>query len=128
MRSRPLDGASSSGPPLPRAVPPVPGTDPGSPPHADLDDEQIVVLDRAQSSVTPIDLGDGSLGAALRVGNGATNVTVDHYGRVLVANTRDNEIIGLFGSSLVMRFRHPVPEGPFAVDYDDARNGHGGNG
>ncbi|MGW5521804.1 YncE family protein [Gordonia sp. NPDC003950] len=93
-----------------------------SPPGADLGSEQVVVLDRAQSSVTPIDLATGNLGPALRAGNGATNATVDHYGRVLVANTRDNEILGFFGSPLVMRFRYPVPEGPYAVDYDDTRN------
>ncbi|WP_288336701.1 YncE family protein [uncultured Gordonia sp.] len=93
-----------------------------SPPGADLPGEQVVVLDRAQSSVTPVDLGNGDLGPALRAGNGATNSAVDHYGRVLVANTRDDEIVGFFGSPLVMRFRYPVSDGPYAVDYDDARN------
>jgi hypothetical protein len=93
-----------------------------APDSADLSSEQVVVLDRAQSSVTPINLTDGDLGPALRAGNGATNSTVDHFGRVLVANTRDGEIIGFFGSPLVMRFRYPVPGGPYAVDYDDERN------
>ena len=93
-----------------------------SPPGADLATEQVVVLDRAQSSVTPVDIDTGDLKPALRAGNGATTSTVDHYGRVLVANTRDNEIIGFFGSPLVMRFRYPVPDGPYAVDYDDTRN------
>jgi len=93
-----------------------------SPSGADLAAEQVVVLDRAQSSVTPIDLDTGELGPALRAGNGATTSTVDRYGRVLVANTRDNEIIGFFGSPLVMRFRYPLPDGPYAVDYDDKRN------
>ncbi|MGV9711282.1 YncE family protein [Gordonia sp. NPDC003424] len=93
-----------------------------SPRGADLPSEQVVVLDRAQSSVTPVNLDDGTLGPALRAGNGATNSTVDRYGRVLVANTRDNEFIGFFGSPLVMRFRYPVPSGPYAVDYDDTRN------
>ncbi|MGC5245826.1 hypothetical protein ACPXB3_02695 [Gordonia sp. DT219] len=93
-----------------------------SPPGAELSDEQVVVLDRAQSSVTPVDLSNGNLGPALRAGNGATTATVDHYGRVLVANTRDDEIVGFFGSPLVMRFRYPVADGPYAVDYDDTRN------
>ncbi|AZG44393.1 YncE family protein [Gordonia insulae] len=93
-----------------------------SPPGADLATEQVVVLDRAQSSVTPVTLSDGELGPALRAGNGATNSTVDRYGRVLVANTRDGELIGFFGSPLVMRFRYPVTGGPYAVDYDDTRN------
>ncbi|MCR5976469.1 hypothetical protein GDN83_01625 [Gordonia jinghuaiqii] len=85
-------------------------------------DGQVVVLDRAQSSVTPVDPESGELGPALRAGNGATNSTVDHYGRILVANTRDGEILGFYGSPLVMRFRYPVAGGPYAVDYDDTRN------
>ncbi|MGW0039532.1 YncE family protein [Gordonia sp. NPDC003376] len=93
-----------------------------SPAGADLDGEQVVVLDRAQSSVTPVDIDTGEFGAALRAGNGATTATVDHYGRIVVANTRDDEIIGFFGSPLVMRFRHPVADGPYAVDYDDTHN------
>ncbi|GAC68713.1 YncE family protein, partial [Gordonia soli] len=92
-----------------------------SPRGADLPDEQVVVVDRAQSSATPVDIDDGSLKPALRAGNGATNATIDHFGRVSVANTRDGEIIGFFGSPLVMRFRYPVPDGPYAVDYDDTR-------
>lgn len=93
-----------------------------SPPGADLDKEQVVVLDRAQSSVTPVTIADGEFGAALRAGDGSTNAVVDRYGRVITANTRDGEILGFFGSPLVMRFRYPVPGGPYAVDYDDARN------
>ncbi|MFT4125808.1 MAG: hypothetical protein QM662_06205 [Gordonia sp. (in: high G+C Gram-positive bacteria)] len=93
-----------------------------SPPGADLDREQVVVLDPAQSSVTPVDPDTGELGAALRAGNGATNATVDHFGRILVANTRDGQLVGFFGAPLVMRLRYPVADGPFAVDYDDTRN------
>ncbi|MDS1113734.1 hypothetical protein RD149_08140 [Gordonia westfalica] len=85
-------------------------------------DGQVVVLDRAQSSVTPIDPESGDTGPALRAGNGATNSTVDRFGRILVANTRDGEILGFFGSPLVMRFRYPVADGPYAVDYDESRN------
>lgn len=86
------------------------------------DDVQVVVLDRAQSSVSPIDLTDGDIGPALRAGNGATNAVVDRYGRVIVANTRDGELVAFYGSPLVMRMRYPVPDGPFAVDYDRTRN------
>ncbi len=93
-----------------------------SPPGADLPGEQVVVLDRAQSSVTQLNVSEGDLGLSLRAGNGATNSVVDRYGRILVANTRDDEFIGFFGSPLVMRFRYPVGNGPFAVDYDDTRN------
>jgi hypothetical protein len=93
-----------------------------APASADGLDGQVLVLDRAQSSVTPVDPRSGELGPALRAGNGATNSTVDRFGRVLVANTRDGEILGFFGSPLVMRFRYPVADGPYAVDYDDTRD------
>ncbi len=92
-----------------------------SPPGADLDDEQVVVLDRAQSSVTPINIDDGSKGAALRAGNGATTSTVDSFGRVLVANTRDGEILGFFGKPIVNRFRYPVSGSPYGLAWDQKR-------
>ncbi|NMO00393.1 hypothetical protein HH308_04100 [Gordonia sp. TBRC 11910] len=85
-------------------------------------DDQIVVLDRAQSSVTQLKLGDSSLGLSLRVGDGATTLISDHFGRFISANTRDNEIVGFFGDPLVMRFRGPVADGPYALAYDDRAN------
>ncbi len=83
---------------------------------------QVVVIDRAQSSVTPIDIDSGELKAALRAGNGVTQGTVDPYGRVLVSNTRDNEILGFYGQPIVMRFRFPVAQSPYALTYDAATN------
>ncbi|HMS75382.1 YncE family protein [Gordonia sp. (in: high G+C Gram-positive bacteria)] len=93
-----------------------------SPAGVGFDNEQVVVLDRAQSSVTPINIDDGSKGAALRAGNGATTSTVDSYGRVLVANTRDGEILGFFGKPIVNRFRYPVSGSPYAVAWDQKRH------
>lgn len=84
--------------------------------------DQVVVLDRAQSSVTQVKLADKDLGLALRAGNGATTMITDHYGRFLVANPRDNEIIGFYGNPLVMRFRAPVADGPYALAYDNQRD------
>lgn len=83
---------------------------------------QVVALDRAQSSVTQLKLDDGDLGLSLRAGNGATTLIADHYGRFLVANTRDGEIIGFFGDPMVMRFRGPVADGPYGLAYDNKRN------
>ncbi|MGZ8179652.1 hypothetical protein ACXVUM_17110 [Williamsia sp. SKLECPSW1] len=85
-------------------------------------DDQVLALDRAQSSVTTVDIADSSLGEALRAGNGATNLTVDHYGRFLVTDTRSGDIVAFYGDPIVMRFRYPVPGGPYAVGYDDTRN------
>ncbi|MCK0440742.1 hypothetical protein MUG78_15090 [Gordonia alkaliphila] len=79
----------------------------------------VVVLDRAQSLVAPVDIATGSRKAALRSGNGATEGIVDSYGRVLVSNTRDSEIIGFFGQPIVMRFRAPVADGPYALAWDE---------
>ncbi|GAB20583.1 hypothetical protein GOEFS_120_00430 [Gordonia effusa NBRC 100432] len=84
--------------------------------------DQIVVLDRAQSSVTQLKLAENELGLSLRVGNGATTLISDHYGRFISANTRDNEVVGFFGDPLVMRFRGAVSDGPYALAYDDKSN------
>ncbi len=83
---------------------------------------QVVVLDRAQSAVTPVDVDSGEHKAALRAGDGATHSTVDRYGRVLVSGTRNNEFYAYYGQPIVMRMRAPVPASPFALAYDSARN------
>lgn len=84
--------------------------------------DQVVALDRAQSSVTSVDMSDGSLGEALRTGDGATNLVVDHYGRFLATDTRGGEFLGFDGDPLLTKFRYPVADGPYAVGYDDVRN------
>ncbi|MGU3294594.1 YncE family protein [Williamsia sp. M5A3_1d] len=84
--------------------------------------DQVVALDRAQSSVTSVDMSDGSLGEALRSGDGATNLVVDHYGRFLTTDTRGGEFLGFDGDPLLTKFRYPVAQGPYAVGYDDVRN------
>lgn len=83
---------------------------------------QVVVIDRAQSSVTPIDIDSGELKAALRAGNGVTRGVVDPYGRIVVSNTRDGEILGFYGQPIVMRFRFPVAQSPYALAYDATTN------
>jgi sugar lactone lactonase YvrE len=85
-------------------------------------DGQAVVLDRAQSSVTQLDLDDNDLGVAIRSGDGATNLTVDHFGRFLTTDTRGGELLAFNGDPLVNKFRYPVAFGPYAVDYDDTHN------
>ena len=83
---------------------------------------QVVVLDQAQSLLVPIDTATGERRAALRAGNGATHLAVDGYGRVLAAGTRDNELLGFYGQPIVMRFRFPVPDSPYALAVDDTHD------
>lgn len=82
---------------------------------------QVVVLDRAQSAVTPVDIDSGDLKAALRAGDGATESVVDDYGRVLVSGTRNNQIFAFYGQPIVMRLRAPVAESPYALAFDNQR-------
>lgn len=83
---------------------------------------QIVVLDRAQSLVTTVDPNSRERGAALRAGNGATTLIGDSFGRFLVANPRDGQLLGFYGNPLIMRFRFPVGDGPYGLAYDTRRN------
>ncbi len=89
--------------------------------HRD-DHRQIVVLDRAQSLVTTVDPDRTERGAALRAGNGATTMIADQFGRFLVANPRDGQLLGFYGDPLIMRFRFPVADGPYGLSYDTRRN------
>ncbi|MFZ2510339.1 MAG: hypothetical protein WAW85_04525, partial [Gordonia sp. (in: high G+C Gram-positive bacteria)] len=91
-----------------------------APATSDLDG-QVVVLDRAQSLVAPVNIDTGERLAALRAGSGATLAVDDSYGRILVANTRDNEVLGFYGQPIVMRFRFPVAASPYAITWDVAQ-------
>lgn len=82
---------------------------------------QVVVVDRAQSMVAPIDIDTGERKAALRAGNGLAVGTVDSHGRVLATGTADNELLGFYGQPIVMRFRFPVSPGPYALAWDDTQ-------
>ncbi|WP_161896458.1 YncE family protein [Gordonia spumicola] len=83
---------------------------------------QVSVLDRAQSAILPVDIDSGEHKAALRAGNGGTNGVVDHFGRILVTGTRDNEIYAYYGAPIVQRLRRPVAASPYALAYDDRRD------
>ncbi|MBT0568096.1 hypothetical protein [Williamsia sp. CHRR-6] len=83
--------------------------------------DQVVALDRAQSAVTMVDVDKSDLGVALRVGDGATTLTVDRFGRFLSSDTRDDQVVVFAGDPLVSRIRYPVAPGPYAVGFDDTR-------
>ena len=73
-----------------------------------------VVLDRAQTSVTELD-SDGDAGLALRAGLGATRITSDPAGRVLVTDTRGGQLLVFGVRPLIERQAYPVPDAPFGL-------------
>jgi hypothetical protein len=77
--------------------------------------DTAVVLDRAQTSVTTIDPSGAHPQNALRAGEGATTLTADPVGRVLVADTRGDELLVFSVDPLMMRQRYPVREAPYGL-------------
>ncbi|WP_043451397.1 YncE family protein [Jongsikchunia kroppenstedtii] len=85
-------------------------------------DGRLVALDRAQSAIAEVDLSKKEFEGRQRAGNGAANVIADRYGRFLITNPRDGQLISFYGDPPVERFAFPVPNGPYGVAYDDNRN------
>jgi len=73
-----------------------------------------VVLDRGQTSVTAVD-AEGTAREALRAGEGATTMVADPAGRVLVADTRGDELLVFSVDPLIMRQRYPVAAAPYGL-------------
>jgi hypothetical protein len=76
--------------------------------------DTAVVLDRGQTSVTSVS-ADGKAQQALRAGEGATTMSADPEGRLLVADTRGDELLVFGVDPLIMRQRYPVPDAPYGV-------------
>ncbi|BBY15508.1 hypothetical protein MLIT_11000 [Mycolicibacterium litorale] len=74
-----------------------------------------VVLDRGQTSVTTVDASGTKAAQALRAGEGATTMAADPQGRVLVADTRGDELLVFGTDPLIMRQRYPVPGAPYGL-------------
>lgn len=75
----------------------------------------VFVLDRAQTSVTTVAPGGTQAQHALRAGAGATNMALDSAGRVLVTDTRGEQLL-VFGSDpLILRQQFPVRGAPYGV-------------
>jgi outer membrane protein assembly factor BamB len=74
-----------------------------------------VVLDRGQTSVTTVDTTGTNAEHALRAGEGATTLAADSAGRVLVADTRGDELLVFGTDPLILRQRYPVPDAPFGL-------------
>ena len=74
-----------------------------------------VVLDRRQTSVTTVDASGANAEHALRAGEGATTLAADSAGRVLVADTRGDELLVFGTDPLILRQRYPVRESPYGL-------------
>jgi hypothetical protein len=74
----------------------------------------VAVLDRAQTSVTTIG-ADGKVGQELRAGQGATIMTTDPAGRLLVADTRGGQLLAFGTDPLILRQAYPVPQSPYGL-------------
>ncbi|NNH69134.1 hypothetical protein HLB23_04485 [Nocardia uniformis] len=81
--------------------------------------DDLLALDRRQTIVTELDLGDNRPGLTLRTGDGATNMIGDHFGRVLVTDTAGNELLVYTADPLVLHQRFPVGSSPYALAYDE---------
>jgi outer membrane protein assembly factor BamB len=75
----------------------------------------VVVLDRGQTSVTTMSADGRSAEHALRAGEGATTMAADSAGRVLVADTRGDELLVFGTDPLILRQRYPVRDAPYGL-------------
>ncbi|HEX4103062.1 MAG TPA: hypothetical protein VHY21_21390 [Pseudonocardiaceae bacterium] len=83
---------------------------------------KVWVLDRGRSAVSVVDLSSGQISAALRAGNGAAGAVADRFGRLLVTDTRDGELLAFAGDPPVLRQRFPLPGAPYGLAYDGRRD------
>jgi hypothetical protein len=83
---------------------------------------KIGVLDRGRSAVSLVDVSSGDAGPALRAGNGAAGAVADRFGRMLVTDARDGELLAFAGDPLLLRQRFPLPGVPYGVAYDARRD------
>jgi DNA-binding beta-propeller fold protein YncE len=77
--------------------------------------DTVVVLDRGQTSVTTVDPSGTKAEHALRAGDGATTIAADSAGRVLVADTRGDQLLVFGADPLMLRQRYPVPGAPYGL-------------
>jgi hypothetical protein len=83
---------------------------------------EVLVLDRPQTSVTPVRTDTAEKDAALRAGQGSTEGVTDRYGRLLVTDTRDDQLLAFSTDPLVLKQRYPSPGKPYGIAYDPRRD------
>lgn len=76
--------------------------------------DTAAVLDRGQTSVTTLD-ADATQAQALRAGEGATVMVADPAGRILVADSRGDELLVFGADPLILRQRYPVFNSPHGL-------------
>ena len=85
-------------------------------------DGHAAVLDRVRSAIFQVDVEAGEVRLGLRAGQGATNGTVDEFGRVLVVDTRTGALLAFTIEPMLLRQRYPVPGAPYGIAYEAKRN------
>ncbi|MCA1820747.1 MAG: YncE family protein [Pseudonocardiaceae bacterium] len=83
---------------------------------------KVWVLDRERSAVSVVDVSSGEISPELRAGNGAAGAVADRFGRILVTDTRDGELLAFAGDPPLLRQRFPLPGAPYGVAYDARRD------
>jgi DNA-binding beta-propeller fold protein YncE len=83
---------------------------------------KVGVLDQGRTAVSVVDLSSGATSAALRAGNGAAGAVADRFGRMLVTDVRDGELLAFAGDPPVLRQRFPLPGAPYGLAYDGRRD------
>ena len=83
---------------------------------------KVGVLDQGRAAVSVVDVSSGKISAALRAVNGAARAVADRFGRMLVTDVRDGELLAFAGDPPVFRQRFPLPGAPYALAYDDRRD------
>ncbi|MGH3694629.1 MAG: YncE family protein [Pseudonocardiaceae bacterium] len=82
----------------------------------------VGVLDRRRTTVSVVNPSSGKLSPALRAGNGAADAVADRFGRMLVTDTRDGELLAFAGDPPMLRQRFPLPGAPYGLAYDSQRD------
>ncbi|MFN2494692.1 MAG: YncE family protein [Pseudonocardiaceae bacterium] len=83
---------------------------------------KVGVLDRGRTAVSLVDPASGEAGPALRAGNGAAQAVADRFGRILVTDVAEGELLIFAGDPLLLRQRAPLPGGPYGLAYDPRRD------
>jgi hypothetical protein len=87
---------------------------------------KVGVLDRGRAAVSLVDLSSGETSPALRAGNGAAGAVADRFGRMLVTDARDGELLAFAGDPPLLRpllrQRFPLPGAPYGLAYDGRRD------
>ena len=74
----------------------------------------VAVLDRGQTSITTVG-ADGRIAQSLRAGRGATTMFADSAGRLLVSDTRGDQLLVYGVDPLILRQAYPIADSPYGV-------------